>query len=55
VALLINIRDQPAMRMSPHSRGFIFEEMWIKHEGYDDMVAEAWENICDGVSGLDGL
>jgi hypothetical protein len=55
MALLIKIRDQPAVRMPPRSRRFLFEEMWTKHEGYDDMVAKAWENRGDGVPGLDGL
>jgi hypothetical protein len=26
------------------SRGFQFEEMWTKHETYDDMVKNAWES-----------
>ena len=44
MALLIKVAADPIQRPQPTSRGFRFEEMWLKHEGYDDMVVEAWEN-----------
>jgi hypothetical protein len=30
----------------------MFEEMWLKHEGYDDMVTEAWEPNDEGAAGV---
>ncbi|KAM0917416.1 hypothetical protein ACQ4PT_009527 [Festuca glaucescens] len=55
MALLIKIRDEPPMRASSSPRGFLFEEMWLKYEGSDKMVAKAWENRSTGVRGLEGL
>jgi Tfp pilus assembly protein FimT len=33
----------------------MFEEMWLKHEGYNDMVREAWERRDGGGVGIQAL
>jgi hypothetical protein len=55
MALLIRIADVEPKRSSSGSRGFQFEEMWLKHEGYEDMVFQAWENRDKGERGINGL
>jgi hypothetical protein len=55
MALLIRIRDEPPVRGNYAPRGFQFEEMWLKHEGYDDMVAKAWQHRNTGARSLANL
>ncbi|KAM0909096.1 hypothetical protein ACQ4PT_015043 [Festuca glaucescens] len=43
MALLIKVQAEPIKRFVPSARGFMFEEMWLKHENYEEMVKEAWE------------
>ncbi|KAM0917175.1 hypothetical protein ACQ4PT_009616 [Festuca glaucescens] len=43
LALLIKVMDTPLAQRLPNSRGFRFEEMWTRHEGYVPMVEQAWE------------
>jgi hypothetical protein len=43
MALLIKIWAEAIIRSPTSARGFMFEEMWLKHAGYDDMVKKAWE------------
>jgi hypothetical protein len=33
----------------------MFEEMWLKHAGYDVMVKEAWVNRSSHVHGLNDM
>ena len=42
MALLIRILDEPPRRAA-FARGFMYEEMWTKHDGYEDMIKQAWE------------
>ena len=42
-------------RAHSRSRGFMFEEMWIKHESYDDMILDAWERTESNNVSLRGL
>jgi hypothetical protein len=42
LALLIKIAAAPDSRVPSISRGFMYEEMWTRHEAYDSMVNEAW-------------
>jgi hypothetical protein len=44
MALVIKMADVIAAGQRQGSRGFAFEEMWTKHEDYDRMIKEAWEN-----------
>jgi hypothetical protein len=55
LALLIKVRDAETARHSAPLRGFKFEEMWLKHVGFDDMVKFAWENRRGGQRGIDTL
>ena len=43
MALLLKVIAEPAPRIQSASRSFMFEEMWLKHDGYDDMIVDAWE------------
>ena len=43
-ALLINVASSLDHKPQAASRGFVFEEMWTKHETYDDMFQDAWDN-----------
>jgi hypothetical protein len=55
MALLIRVAVEADSHSLPASRGFMFEEMWTKHENYDSMVKNAWQasTWCGG--GVDGL
>jgi hypothetical protein len=55
MALLIKVRDAHSAAVVPHSRGFKFEEMWLKHDNYEDMVKTVWESRRGGRLGLDNL
>jgi hypothetical protein len=46
--LLIKVRDAQTAMISSIFRGFKFEEMWLKHENYEEMVKNAWENRRGG-------
>jgi hypothetical protein len=55
MALLIKVQDEVPRRPSTASRGFIFEEMWLKHEGYEEMIKNAWAKCDVGDRGISGL
>jgi hypothetical protein len=55
MALLIKICNSQPVRVPPSSRGFQFEEMWLWHNGYDEMVKKAWESRRVGNGGIDDL
>jgi hypothetical protein len=55
MALLIKIAVDPPAQNNVRSRGFMFEEMWLRHEGFDDMIKESWENRSGGEQGIQGL
>jgi hypothetical protein len=55
MALLIRIRSEASDIQPCSDRRFLFEEMWLKHDGYDDMVQKAWENRDVGPQGLSSL
>lgn len=43
MALLIKILAEPERQRGAGSKGFQFEEMWTRHEAYDDMVKDVWD------------
>jgi hypothetical protein len=47
MALVIRVTGEGVDRRTQRRRGFSLEEMWTKHEDYDRMIEEAW-NQCDG-------
>jgi hypothetical protein len=53
-ALLIKVRSN-SDRLSHKPRGFMYEEMWTKHEQYDELVTSAWEDGQGYRSNLSGL
>ncbi|KAM0873538.1 hypothetical protein ACQ4PT_037996 [Festuca glaucescens] len=55
MALLIRVLAEPKQRLHPCSRGFKFEEMWLKHDNYEEMVQEAWAKGEANEQGLCGL
>jgi hypothetical protein len=55
MALLIKVLAEPIRRLLPCSNGFKFEEMWIKHDNYEEMVKEAWAKGEANKQGLSGL
>jgi hypothetical protein len=56
LALLIHVREDIQDSGRKTHRSFQFEEMWLKHDGYDDMVKDAWlKNGIGSCSNLDGL
>jgi hypothetical protein len=55
MALLIKVLAEPIRRLLPCSNGFKFEEMWIKHDNYEEMVKEAWAKGEANEQGLSGL
>jgi hypothetical protein len=44
LALLIHVLDHSQDSRRNTQQSFHSEEMWLKHDGYDDMVKEAWMN-----------
>ena len=42
LALFIKARDTFQQGPTNIPRGFKYEEMWRRHEGYEDMVVTAW-------------
>jgi hypothetical protein len=55
MALLIRVQEDLLARCPAGRRGFQFEEMWLKHEGYEEMVKEAWQNGRNGDASIHGL
>jgi hypothetical protein len=55
MALVIRVADVAAVGREQGSRGFAFEEMWTKHEDYDRMIKDAWENRLAPEMGIQGL
>ena len=55
MALLLKVLAEPVQRVQMAPRGLMFEEMWLKHDGYEDMIAEAWENSAHNAHDINGL
>jgi hypothetical protein len=55
MALLIKVWDEPPQRSSISSRGFRFEEMWLKHDGFEEMIQTSWDNRDVGDRSIAGL
>jgi hypothetical protein len=55
LALIIKVQEELPRRVSGGERGFKFEEMWLKHEGYETMMKDAWENAEQGGRGIQCL
>jgi hypothetical protein len=54
MALLIRVqRENQSQNAKP--RGFQFEEMWTRHDSYDEMVKDAWVHHAGLGSGLQGV
>ena len=43
MALLVRISAENRETLRSGPRGFTFEEMWTKHDGYEEMIKAAWE------------
>ncbi|KAM0841811.1 hypothetical protein ACQ4PT_058773 [Festuca glaucescens] len=54
-ALLIRVADDATSNLRQQPRGFCFEEMWTKHEEYDEMIKAAWEKGAGTGPGIGGL
>jgi hypothetical protein len=54
-ALVIKVADASHTDKLVGDRGFMFEEMWTKHEDYERMITEAWEIGQGPVSDINGL
>jgi hypothetical protein len=44
MALLVRVKAEATSNAHSKQRGFMFEEMWTRHETYDDTVSLAWQN-----------
>jgi exonuclease III len=55
LALLIKVQAEAATGSQPRSRGFMFEEMWTRHDSYNDSVSRFWDNSSTQDSGLQGF
>jgi hypothetical protein len=57
MALLIQVAadSDSNQRRSPGVRGFMFEEMWTRHETYNDTVQMLWDNTGYQGSGFNAL
>ncbi|KAM0846534.1 hypothetical protein ACQ4PT_055614 [Festuca glaucescens] len=54
-ALLIRVADDATLNIRQQPRGFCFEEMWTKHEEYDEMIKAAWEKGAGTGLGIGGF
>jgi hypothetical protein len=55
LAILIRVADSFPNQRSMNQRGFRFEEMWTRHEGFQSMIERAWEDESWGGQGLAAL
>jgi exonuclease III len=55
MALLIRTEATAPGKRPNQQRGFMFEEMWLKHDGYDHMIQEAWDNNPATDPGIQGF
>jgi hypothetical protein len=55
MALLVKIVADPPPQNMAGPRGFMFEEMWLRHEGFDEMIKKSWEDRSGGEQGIQGL
>lgn len=55
LALAIKIREINSERGRPGAKRFSLEEMWTRHDSYDEMVEAAWVEGDMGAPGLPGL
>jgi hypothetical protein len=55
MALVIRTLATAPRRQPGQHRGFMFEEMWMKHEGYESMIQEAWDSNPSVDSGIAGF
>lgn len=51
LALAIRVSAEPLIHVSPQ-KGFQYEEMWTKHELYEEMVLQAWAKGDQGTRGI---
>jgi hypothetical protein len=54
-ALVIKLADGAEIAQNRSPRGFVYEEMWLKHAGYEDMIKAAWEKSDGAAPGIGGL
>jgi hypothetical protein len=54
-ALLIKVAVEAPRHAPSRSKGFMFEEMWTRHEMYEETVIEAWRNTGFHGSGFSAL
>jgi hypothetical protein len=55
MAFVIKVADASITDQRVGDRGFMFEEMWTKHEDYERMITEAWELGSGPISDINGL
>jgi hypothetical protein len=55
LALFIKVQAEVTTGSQLRSRGFMFEEMWMRHESYNESVLKFWDNANSQVSGIQGL
>jgi hypothetical protein len=55
LAILIKVGDEIPHGQHTGPRSFMFEEMWMKHEGYKEMIKKVWDQRSVAVQGLDDL
>lgn len=56
MAILIRVMETAPIARAKGARPFQYEEMWSRHEGYEQMVAEAWQAAgrANGIAGVCG-
>jgi hypothetical protein len=54
MALLIRVAAEEGKRTPSRARGFMYEEMWTKHESYEEMIKEAWQTCSTGRQDIEG-
>jgi hypothetical protein len=55
MALLIRTESVFAKTGARVHRGFLYEEMWTKHDSYTEMIEESWGRCVPGEGGINGL
>jgi hypothetical protein len=55
MALVIKVLEEPSRPPRSVDRGFRYEEMWTKHDDYEQMVREALNRSDAGEEGINGV
>lgn len=54
MSLIIRLAKEGSINQRRNARQFRYEEMWGQHEGYDDIIFNAWERHAHAATSIGG-